>query len=80
MNQTQFQSFWKQLKAPFKQQWEQITDQDLVDIEGNLSTFNTTVETRYTQRKDEVYRWANRRYAHWSGWYEGYEDRKAIST
>ena len=54
MNQTQFQSFWKQLKEPLKQQWGKITDQDLTGIEGNESRFSTMVEARYPQQKDEV--------------------------
>ena len=77
MNQTQFQSFWKQLKEPLKQQWGKITDQDLTGIEGNVSRFSTMVEARYPQQRDEVLLWANRRHAHWSGWYEEYEDRKS---
>ena len=79
MNQTQFQSFWEQLKAPLKNQWEQFTNEDLVQIQGDLATFNSKVDTRYSEKKDEVKKWANRRYAHWTGWYEGYEDRKPIA-
>ena len=38
--------------------------------------FHGKVEARYGEKKDEVKKWANRGYAHWTGWYEGYEDRK----
>ena len=73
MNQTQFKSFWEQLKEPIKKRWDQITDEDLGQIKGDLSAFNSTIEARYTERKEEIHLWANRRYAHWTGWYEGYK-------
>ena len=76
MNQEQFGQFWLQLEVPLKTQWGKFTDDDLQQIEGNLDTFNRTVETRYGEKKNEVSAWANRRYAHWSGWYQGYEDLK----
>ena len=76
MNQEQFGQFWRQLEVPLKTQWGKFTDTDLQQIEGNLDTFNRTIETRYGERKDEVRTWANRRYAHWTGWYQGYEDPK----
>ena len=76
MNQEQFQRFWGQLKNPLKNQWEKLTADDLLQIEGNLVKFNSAIETRYGEMKGEVSKWANRRYAHWTGWYEGYEDTK----
>jgi hypothetical protein len=38
MNQEQFGQFWTQLKAPLKAEWEKITDEDLLEIDGNLAT------------------------------------------
>lgn len=35
--------------------------------------FHGKEEARYGEKKDEVKKWANRRHAHWTGWYEGYE-------
>jgi len=76
MNQEQFKAFWTQLKAPLKATWDKITDGDLVEIEGNLTTFTAVLAKRYgTTQNDEVHTWANRRYAHWSGRYtNAYED------
>jgi uncharacterized protein YjbJ (UPF0337 family) len=76
MNQEQFGQFWAQLQAPLKKQWEKFTETDLDQIDGNLEAFNRTTETRYAGKKDEVSKWANRRYAHWTGLYQGYEDPK----
>ncbi len=77
MNQEQFGWFWGQLKEPLRQQWGQFTDEDLSRIGGNMDTFNRTIETRYGKRKDEVRTWANRRYAHWTGWYLEYDEPKS---
>ena len=77
MNQEQFAQFWTQLKAPLKAEWEKITDEDLLEIEGNLATFGSVLQKRYGEaHKDEVITWVNRRYSHWTGNYvgAGYKD------
>jgi len=77
MNQEQFGQFWEQLKAPLQAKWEKITEPDLLEIQGNLATFGTILQKRYGELdKEEVSRWAFRRYAHWSGNYAGYPDPK----
>jgi uncharacterized protein YjbJ (UPF0337 family) len=82
MNQEQFGQFWTQLKAPLKAKWEKITEEDLLEIEGNLATFGSVLQKRYGEaQKDAVMTWVNRRYASWTGNYvgAGYQDadRKA---
>jgi uncharacterized protein YjbJ (UPF0337 family) len=75
MNQEQFGQFWNQLKVPLKAKWEKITDEDLLEIHGNWSQFGIVLQKRYGElQKEEVFTWANRRYAHWSGNYIGYKD------
>lgn len=75
MNQEQFGQFWAELKAPLRAKWEKITEKDLVKIEGILTSFQKVVNDRYGEpAKQDVYIWANRRYAHWSGNYAGYKD------
>jgi len=77
MNQEQFGQFWDQLKTPLKSKWEKITDQDLLEIQGNLATFSTVIQKRYGEvAKEDVSTWANRRYSHWTGNYIGYQDPK----
>ena len=77
MNQEQFGQFWPQLKAPLKVQWAKITDDDLVEVQGNLGTFGNILQKRYGEvQKEEVNTWANRRYSHWTGNYIGYQDPK----
>lgn len=51
-------------------QWEKITDEDFLEIEGNLATFGRVMQKRYGDaRQDEVITWVKRRYAHWPGTY-----------
>ncbi|GMV49937.1 hypothetical protein FBQ96_08880 [Nitrospirales bacterium NOB] len=75
MTREQFQQFWIQLQAPLKAKWGRITDADIQAIQGNLATFSDVIQKRYGElRKDEVRLWADRRHAHWSGNYIGYQD------
>jgi uncharacterized protein YjbJ (UPF0337 family) len=80
MNQEQFGQFWSELKAPLQAKWKKITDQDLLEIQGNLATFGSILQKRYGEvQKGEVTTWANRRYAHWTGNYAGYQDATPAS-
>lgn len=80
MNQEQFGQFWTQLKAPLKDKWEKITEEDLVEIQGDLAKFGGVLEKRYGEvKKEEVSTWANRRYSHWTGNYVGYRDADKLS-
>jgi uncharacterized protein YjbJ (UPF0337 family) len=80
MNQEQFGQFWEQLKAPLKEKWGKITEQDLTDIQGDLDKFSAVLQKRYGElQKDEVATWANRRYSHWTGNYFGYKDAEPTS-
>ncbi|WHZ13964.1 MAG: Beta-galactosidase [Nitrospira sp.] len=80
MTQEQFQQFWAQLQAPLKAKWEKITDADVGEIQGNLTTFTDILQKRYGElHKDEVSVWADRRHAHWSGNYIGYKDPQPAS-
>ncbi len=80
MNQEQFGQFWEQLRAPLKAKWEKITEQDLIEIQGDLGKFGTVLQKRYGElKKNEVATWANRRYSHWTGNYIGYKDVEPAS-
>ncbi|MCS6302577.1 MAG: hypothetical protein H8K07_02765 [Nitrospira sp.] len=75
MNKEQFGQFWEQLKAPLKAKVAGITEEDLIEIQGNLDTFVSVLQKRYGElRKDHVVTWADRRYCHWSGNYMGYKE------
>lgn len=75
MNQEQFGQFWMELKKPLKVKWDKLTDDDLIEIQGDVAKFGTVVQKRYGDtQKAEVTTWANRRYSTWSGNYVGYKD------
>ena len=75
MNQEQFGQFWMELKKPLKGKWDKLTDDDLIEIQGDVAKFGTVVQKRYGDtQKAEVTTWANRRYSTWSGNYVGYKD------
>ena len=76
MNEVQFKESWGQFKGALQQQRGQLTDADILEIDGDQNKFNTAIQSRYGERMGEVTKWANRRYAKWIGWYEGYEEVK----
>ena len=76
MNREQFQQSWYQLEGHLKKHWGQLTNEDLLQIGGDLDKFNKAIEQRYGERKEEIRKWADRWYAKWIGWYEGYEEEK----
>jgi uncharacterized protein YjbJ (UPF0337 family) len=73
MTQEQFMGFWKNLKAPLKDKWDNLTDGDLLQIDGNMVKFNEVLDLRYAEQKGAVMTWANRCYSHISGNYDGYD-------
>jgi len=80
MNQEQFGQFWLQLKAPLKAKWEKITEDDILEIQGDLAKFSAVLQKRYGElQREEVATWANRRYSHWTGNYLGYKDAEPAS-
>jgi uncharacterized protein YjbJ (UPF0337 family) len=73
MNQEQFGNHWKHLQDPLQAKWDKITNEDLLQIDGNMVKFQEVLALRYGDAKDAVSTWANRRYSNISGHYEGYE-------
>ncbi len=73
MNQQQFIGFWKHLQDPLQAKWDKITDEDILQIDGDMLKFHDILDLRYGEDKETVGTWANRRYSHISGNYQGYE-------
>lgn len=59
MNAALFEGQWMQIKGELKRQWGELTDDDLMQIEGNYDKFVGRVQKRYGDRKEEVFRWVN---------------------
>lgn len=55
---------WKQLKGRVKEQWADLTDDDIVKAEGNYDKLIGTIQERYGYARDraqaEVDAWMNR--------------------
>jgi len=73
MTQEQFVGSWKNLKAPLKDKWDNLTDEDLLHIDGDMVKFNEVLDLRYAEQKGAVMTWAKRCYCHISGNYGGYD-------
>jgi uncharacterized protein YjbJ (UPF0337 family) len=59
MNQDQFKGGWKQFTGELKKKWGQITDDDLLQAEGNYEKFKGIVQKRYGDQKEEIHKWTD---------------------
>ncbi len=59
MNAAQFKGKWIQFKGEVKQKWGNLTDDDLMQVEGSYDKFIGKVQERYGDKKEEVVRWAD---------------------
>ena len=66
MNRDQFKGTWHQFKGELKKQWGKLTDDDLMQIEGDYDKFMGMVQKRYGDQKEEVNKWADK-------WHRDYE-------
>jgi len=72
MNQEQFKGLWNRFKGELKNRWGKITDDDLLQIEGNYDKFTGTVQQRYGEQKEEVSKWAEQ-------WHRDHEPAQAAA-
>jgi uncharacterized protein YjbJ (UPF0337 family) len=63
MNADQFKGKWVQFKGEVKKQWGKLTDDDLMQVEGDYDKFVGRVQERYGDKKEEVVKWADDWYA-----------------
>ena len=59
MNADQFKGKWVQFKGAVKEKWGKLTDDDLMQVEGNYDKFIGRVQERYGDKKEDVVRWAD---------------------
>jgi uncharacterized protein YjbJ (UPF0337 family) len=58
-----FKGTWQQFKTEVKREWDQVTENDLLEAEGDYIKFLGIVQKRYGDRKEQVNRWVEE-------WYE----------
>ena len=63
MKEEPFKGRWQQFKTEVKREWDRLTDNDLLEAEGDYIKFLGIVQKRYGDRKEEVNRWVEE-------WYE----------
>jgi uncharacterized protein YjbJ (UPF0337 family) len=57
MNSENFKGSWLQFKGEAKKKWGQLTDDDLLEAEGDYEKFLGVIHKRYGERKQEVQQW-----------------------
>ena len=48
---------WNQIKGDVKRKWGEITDDDLLQAEGNMDKLVGTIQQRTGENRDAVRRW-----------------------
>jgi uncharacterized protein YjbJ (UPF0337 family) len=59
MNKDHFKGSWGQFKGEVKRQWGKLTDNDLLEVEGDYDKFLGVVQKRYGDQREEVKRWVD---------------------
>jgi uncharacterized protein YjbJ (UPF0337 family) len=60
MNSDQFKGTWKEFKGEAQRRWSQLTDDDLLQIEGDYTKFLGAIQKRYGDQKEAVKKWADK--------------------
>ena len=72
MNRDQFKGEWKQFKGELKNKWADLTDDDLLEAEGDYDKFFGVIQKRYGDKHDDVKNWT-------TDWYSKREQEEIIS-
>ena len=62
MNRDQFKGLWNQFKGEAKKQWGKLTDDDLMQVEGDYDKFLGLIQQRYGDEQEQVRNWMDRWY------------------
>jgi uncharacterized protein YjbJ (UPF0337 family) len=71
MEQNKFKGSWHEFKGELKRKWGQVTDDDILECEGDYEKFLGMVQKRYGDRSQEVQQWA-------SDWYSEREQQDIL--
>jgi uncharacterized protein YjbJ (UPF0337 family) len=64
-----FKGNWHEFKGECKKKWGQLTDDDLLECDGDYEKFIGVVQKRYGDKKDEIHNWA-------TDWYSAREQEE----
>ena len=71
MEQSKFKGNWHEFKGELKRKWGQVTEDDILECEGNYEKFLGMVQKRYGDRSKEVQQWA-------TDWYSEREQQEIL--
>lgn len=57
VNADQLKGNWRQFKGELKKKWADITDDDLLYIEGHKEKLDGKIQERYGDKQEEVKKW-----------------------
>jgi uncharacterized protein YjbJ (UPF0337 family) len=57
MNKDQTKGKWNQLKGEIKRRWAKMTDDDLLQVEGDMDKLAGRIQERTGDRKEDIRRW-----------------------
>ena len=53
---------WNQLKGEVKRKWGQMTDDDLLQVEGNMDKLIGKIQERTGEQRDAIRQWLDERH------------------
>lgn len=54
MNKDILKGHWNELKGKIKQQWGELTDDEITKIQGNIDELNGLIQKKYGYKKEEA--------------------------
>jgi uncharacterized protein YjbJ (UPF0337 family) len=57
MNEDKMKGKWNQLKGEIKRKWGKVTDNDLLEAEGNVDKLVGTIQQRSGEQKEAIQKW-----------------------
>jgi uncharacterized protein YjbJ (UPF0337 family) len=62
MNQDQAKGKWNQLKGEIKKKWSRMTDDDLLEVEGDIDKLAGRIQERSGDKKEDIRKWLKERH------------------
>jgi uncharacterized protein YjbJ (UPF0337 family) len=59
MNKDQIKGKWNQLKGDIKKKWGKMTDDDLLEMEGDMDKLSGKIQERTGDSREDIRKWLN---------------------
>lgn len=59
MDKDRMKGKWNQIKGDIKKKWGQMTDDDLLQVEGDMDKIVGKIQERTGENRDSIRRWIN---------------------